>query len=737
MEKWIYGFKTDMKMAIRTVKSGWKTYSAIFVAVFMIQALFGIIGFSHSNSLMAERDTILADYDSHIELTSLGDVDYHQLLARAAATEHPYYEVIPYSQQNGIHTVGLYFNEKPETCLATFVTEFAEMFENGVVYTETPLYDFDNADAGGTVRYAVLLAFMGMISVALLTILNNTRINHFKFGYGIYMSFGADFKRLARSTVCESLFILLVTYLPAMLFSFGAVAIMTLLAGGQIIFSIMPFVWAFVIPLAASILATAIPIRWLTTRRPCQVLLAADNANRVISPRRSRMIFATRFPRVPELLSLFRFSGFGLRLVLSGTLFSLLFTCGIYAVSYYDKTLDLPFAQYTVTMNLPNDDFVAEMENMDGVTVLDGERVLASECYSHLLVDEDMVKGGEGFLSYPQNDSLMATHKVVYRCADAGLPSALYEHYNYTVDGDPAAVLTDPDSIILSDSVSGRKMLDVEPGDTVYLAVSGSQHERYDPDLLYADNGVLRVHLTSYTFSYRAFTVAAVIRNEPDRDGMCIYLPPDVYAEMTDVEDDTWSVYVSDDLSDAEFEKTDKALREMMTDQIGVTYQNHETRQLRELNLSHNYTAVYTAVFCLVLSLVPLMWFFTLLLFNEKRRVELDVYRALGATHSELKRLFVLDGCIYAVVGALFYAVLAPICTGYLQRVLTSNIFFTLFLPSFSDKAVYLSVYPDGVVYTVGIVLTALSAFAASYFSYMLYQKQESEHISENFSQEE
>ncbi len=737
MEQWLYGFRTDMKMAIRTVKSGWKTYSAIFVAVFMIQALFGIIGFSHNNSTLAERDTILADYDSHVELTSLPDADYHQLLARAAATEHPYFEVIHYSQLDGIHTVGLYFNAKPETCLATFVTEFAEMFENGVVYTETPLFAFDNADAGGAVRHGVLLTFMGVISLVLLTILNNTRINHFKFGYGIYMSFGADFKRLARNTVCESLFILAVTYLPAMIFSFAAVAIMTLLAGGEIVFSVMPLVWALLIPLVAAVLATAIPIRWLTTRRPCQVLLAADNSNRVISPRRSRMIFATRFPRIPELLSLFRFSGFGLRLMLSGTLFSLLFTCGIYAVSYYDKTLDLPFAQYTITMNLPNDDFVAEMEAIEGVTVLDGERVLASECYSHLLVNEDMVKSGEGFLPYPQNDSLMATHKVVYRCADKGLPEALADHYNYKVDGDPTKVLTDPNSIILSDSVSGRKMLDVKPGDTVYLAVGGSQHERYDPDLLYADDGVLRVHLTYYTFSYRAFTVAAVIRNEPDREGMCIYLPSDVYTEMTSIDDDTWSVYVSDTLSDSEFEKTDKKLQNMLTQQLGVTYQNHETRELRELNLSHNYTAVYTSVFCLVLSLVPLMWFFTLLLFNEKRKVELDVYRALGATHGELKRLFVLDGCIYAVLAAVFYAVLAPVCTGYLQRVLTSDIFFTLFLPSYSDKPVYLSVYPGGVAYAVGIALTALSAFAASYLSYRLYQKKESEHISENFSQEE
>ena len=163
MEKWIYGFKTDMKMAIRTVKSGWKTYSAIFVAIFMIQMLFGIVGLSRDNSRMSERETIRADYDSHIILTSLADPDYHQIVARMQATEFPYFHLVPYSMENGSRTVGIYFHKSPAMCLETFVTEFSDLFERGVVYTETPLYDFDNAGVGDSVRHAVLLAFVGFM----------------------------------------------------------------------------------------------------------------------------------------------------------------------------------------------------------------------------------------------------------------------------------------------------------------------------------------------------------------------------------------------------------------------------------------------------------------------------------------------------------------------------------------------------------------------------------------------
>ncbi len=737
MEKWINGLKTDIKLAIRTVNSGWKTYSAVFVAVFLIQMLFGIIGLARENSRIAERETIFEQYDSHIELTRVNDSDFYFILESANAELQPYYEVNPYSFEQGYYTAGIYFPGDPQSGLAAFLEEFALMFEeNSVVYTKTPLYNFDTAGAGDTVRYGILLAFVGGISLILLTILNNIRINHFKFGYGIYMSFGADFKRLSRSTVCETLYIFSLTYIPAMLIAWLTVTGMSLWAGGGVIFSVMPFVLALVIPFVVSILATVIPIRWLTLRRPSSVMLAADNANHVISPRRSRMIFASKFPYVPEFLSSWRFSGYGMKLVLSGTLFSLLFTCGIYSVAFYDGTLDLPSPQYTINMTTTDPAFVKEMSEINGITVLNGAKTDASYVYSHLLLDKDMVKKNDGFLPYPNDSELMATLNVIYRAADDDLPQALKDHYGYKVSGDPKKIINDPTSLIISDSVSSERVLDIAPGDTIYIAVSGSQSERFSPNEIHTGNGLLRVHLESYTFTYRAFTVAAVIHNEPSREGLCIYLPTSAYEELTGTLTTDWSVYVDPMLSDAEFETTDSELRTMIDRYGTAVLQDHETRTLRNLARSHNYTAVYSTVFCIVLALVPLVWFFSLILFNEKRHGELDVYRALGATDKELKRMFVLSGSIYAVAGMIVYGVLAPICTFCMRRILTSEVFFVFFLQSYADKPVYLSAFPDLWVYLSGLILTALSAFMAAYVSHRIYRKRESEHISENFSQE-
>ncbi|MBE6639311.1 MAG: FtsX-like permease family protein [Ruminococcaceae bacterium] len=734
MEKWIQGFKTDMKLAIRTVKSTWKTYSAIFAAVFLIQMMFGVIGLSRENSIQSERETILAKYDSHIELTGLNDGDYYYLLESANSQLEPYYEVILYNAEKSFYNVGIYFTVDPEFGLSSFLTQFSAMFEDhGTVYTQTPLYVFDTAGAGDGVRHAVLLAVMGGFGFVLLTILNNIRINHFKFDYGIYMTFGADFKRLGRSTVCESLFIFALTYLPAMLVAFLAVCLMTWIAGGKPYFTFMPFVWALIIPAIVTVLATVVPIRWLTMRRPSHVLLAQDNANQVISPRRSRMIFATKFPYVSESLSLFRFSGYVCKLAAAGTLFSLLFTCGIYAVGFYDGTLTIPTPQYTVNLSMPDEALVDKINDIDGLTALSGTKIAASEKFSHLLLSKELVSDSTDFMVYPHDKNLFATHKVIYHAADKSLPQALTQHFGYEVSGDPSAVLTDSQSIIISESLASRQVLDIKPGDTVYLAMYGGQSQRYDPNAVYSGQGLLRMHLENYTFTYREFTVAAVIHNEPSRDGICIYLPAETYCELTESDDTVWSVYADADLSDAEFEKADKELRGLLTYH---SIQDHETRAMRQLSLSHNYTAVYTAVFCIVLALVPLIWFFSLILFNGKRRGELDVYRALGATQKELKRIFMLDGVVMAAVGAIFYTAAAPICTFYMRRVLTSDVFFIFFLRSYIDKHVYLSAYPALWVYIAGIVLTVLSAFFASYISYRIYHKAQSEHISENFSQE-
>ena len=60
-----------------------------------------------------------------------------------------------------------------------------------------------------------ILAALLAVGVVIILLLYNIRINHFKFTYGIYMSYGADFRKLFSTSIWEIIAVSTVTFLPA------------------------------------------------------------------------------------------------------------------------------------------------------------------------------------------------------------------------------------------------------------------------------------------------------------------------------------------------------------------------------------------------------------------------------------------------------------------------------------------------------------------------------------------
>ena len=58
---------------------------------------------------------------------------------------------------------------------------------------------------------------MTVLSMLLLMALYNIRLNHYKFLYGIYMTCGADFRKLFNTAVWELLVVSLMTFVPSIL----------------------------------------------------------------------------------------------------------------------------------------------------------------------------------------------------------------------------------------------------------------------------------------------------------------------------------------------------------------------------------------------------------------------------------------------------------------------------------------------------------------------------------------
>lgn len=79
-----------------------------------------------------------------------------------------------------------------------------------------------------------------VLSVLLLTVLYRIKLNHNKFTYGIYLSFGADFKRLLTSAFSEMLVITAITALPSAFLTYLLGFLLYIPAGGLSGFYILP-----------------------------------------------------------------------------------------------------------------------------------------------------------------------------------------------------------------------------------------------------------------------------------------------------------------------------------------------------------------------------------------------------------------------------------------------------------------------------------------------------------------
>jgi hypothetical protein len=230
--------KQNIKVAAKSVRYNLKLYLPFFAAVFIIQLFFGVLLFSAGQASREEKILVERDYWYHVAYYDLNESQmlylkrYDKNNDNAAAI----YEIVK-QEESTSSTVSeprydLYLMMLGEDTAAIYkqftgrflpsVRGFAEDDET-LRYSETPLIgnNGQSATAGTTLSCVLLFG----LSVVLLTVLYTVRINNYKFEYGIYMSFGADFKKLSENAIYEMLLIALLPYLPALLLSYAGVCL--------------------------------------------------------------------------------------------------------------------------------------------------------------------------------------------------------------------------------------------------------------------------------------------------------------------------------------------------------------------------------------------------------------------------------------------------------------------------------------------------------------------------------
>lgn len=752
MERICNGFKRNMQGAYKTVKSNFKEYICFFFALIMVEALFGVLFIAYFNNRTVERNAIVsAGYDCHGTLT--GAVSDDEEILKKAFTEARDNGDLYFNYRNDNGQLKITFKGNVENNYRRFSENVLILMNISAVYPRvsislTPLYTLDTSLDNSLPTLFLLLGLFGLLSFFLLMALFRIKINHFKFTYSIYMAFGGNFKKLMGSAFYEILFVSLVSFFPAVILSYGIGALIYLPFGQPFGFYILSLPIMPVCALICSSLALLLPIRVLASSTPIKQMRAADNSNLIRSPRKSALMLK-KSPVYIEKKALWRFRPHIVILLFSTVSFAVLFVLGCYIADVYKVRSSVPTPELTVTFPQSADaahfkeyfDAEAKKQGLGGYifekseTASDSSSTDVTAPPHHIALPKERVSSS-AFSECLGNPGFSATEQLTIRPFDRDAYDCFRSVYNYEYEGDPELLLSDPSSLILSDSLANSKALSVKPGDKVYLSVSGTlvRSEGYDPSLSSLD-----IRMEHYLYQYKEFTVAAVITNYSDYTGMLVYLPSlaeegekSGYAAVLGEEPDynRINIYLEDKTKETAAGSIVKLYSQIFDESI--TYQKNAGSIRDAVQKGQNTYSLILIMSAMIFAVSPVAGFFSQILFYKKRHPEYDVLRATGAVTSDIRKMFLFDGAVMTVLSGGMFAGLSYGAIHLMTALLNTPFVFGI-IDSVSKASKFYPQMPR-LPFILGLILTMLFSFLEVMISMKIYLGNQSENFAEKLS---
>ncbi len=755
-------FRRSVKGAYKSVKSNFKEYICFFVALMMVETLFGVVTAAYKNNSVVEYTLIKeAGYTYHAQLTGITDTDLNILndaYADGVGQDAVFFE---YKIENGRCLVR--FMGDLKKARTTFVTDVLSQINAGqerVMLSVSPLYDYEVEKGADMPVFLLILGVFMLLSFLLLMALFRIRINHFKFTYSIYMAFGGDFKKLVGSAFYEILLLALFSFPAAALLTYGIAALLYLPFGQPFCFTLLPLPVMLLCTLVPAVLALLLPMRALASGIPVKHMKAQDNSNFVSSPRKSKL-FLKKTPFYIEGWALWRFRGYVAVLLLSTVSFAALFNVGCYLADVYtvrSKTVDADLSLSFISSERA-EDYTGYFENRAkhygiGTYVLEKTAVNpyadlgenSPVLPPHLVISSERAISSK-FVSHPRKSGYDATFALEIRAMDGDALKCMESIYAYRYTGDPSRLLSDPSSIVVSSSLANAKGNTLMVGDVVYLPVDTFLISNEETENLGKDGGTREESSKIYTaemqleqriFVYRAFTVAAVVENYSDYDSMLVYLPvceseketsgyeavigqaPD-YAEI--------NVY----LSNAEDRDVVSSFTQTYINSVGGVSAKLDYGKLSVgIIEGQNYRGMILVISLLVFMISPVAGFFSQILFYKKRQLEFDVLRAVGAAGKDLKKVFFVDGVVFSVLSGIVYTIMSVGAVFLLCAVLNTPYIFALF--GSATRASSFSPSVPVIPFILGLLLTMLFAAGEVALCYLLYKRKSGDHVAADFA---
>ncbi len=712
----------NLKNAFSNVTKNWKEYICFYLAALAVSSGFWMIGLCTEANLHVSYTRVTEAYDYHVEVTGLNNEQYANLdnwlhyevggEANAKDTEWlTAYEWAndgkPYS--DGTYSVRVRFTE------AYGVEAAYEKFEADMLRRITkerreirfsPLYTYEE-DFGTpyTVQFWIeSLVWLGF-SVLLLWVLFLIRLDHFRFIYGIYMTFGADFPKLMGAAGGELFVILLLTALPAVLLGGGITAALYIPAGVGLHISLRAVAVALAGGFLSAFAAVWFPMRRLSRGAPVKHLQTGDNTPLVSSPRRSFHLFGEGFPGKYELYGFWRMRKYYIRLILSAVIFAAVFVTGLYVADMIDFHNEISPVEYRILYRpdeyydslSPGEDigseaeteegeppvwtpdaeeaeliwddpgiFLDELDAIEGVDHVEWEAsVTGGRMLAHLLLTpEQLYSAGSYTVRTDERASdgyRWATNNYAYTAIDELWIDNMLAHGLCTFEGDPYSVFDGDRRLIISEDIYNDRTFSFSPGDKIIVAVC---EQNFVKTIVTDPKELLRLQISENKFRYETYTVAAVARGLSSENTITLGVPFADYVALTGETPvrDELSVYMKAGTDLDVIRAAEGEIRRVigiLPDWTVTPTGNYFDAQVR--SLKNDRALILTLAACLLL-ISPMVWYFSQLMFYRKRRREFSLLRALGAPDASFARVHRVAGGVLSGLAFLATVGLALLC---------------------------------------------------------------------------
>lgn len=739
MEKVFEYLKRSISIAWKTVFFNFKQYLPFFIAIIIVQVLYGMMTVSNDNNNNVEYNHIMEQYDYHMVLKGLNDTQARYLIddnGGAVFKSDILFDVVHMEQytnrMTGEERYDVYLLFKPELkntvkrFTQTTEKELAGLAAEGTSFTKstTSLMTFDANMKANAVTFVFITILLLAVCIFLLTSLYNIRINQYKFQYGIYLTFGADFKMLFSTCFWELFVIFFVTFIPSMLVSTVISWAIYHSNGYGFLFNGLSILKTFVFTLVVILASCWTPMKIMSVKDPMGLIITEDNSNLVTSPQRSFNVFGEKFPTKYEFYSLWRFRKYNLQILTTAIVFCALFIMGLYMANIYTTDLEYPRPQFEVNLNesgFEYDEIMSRelygMEGIRGVEINDNATE-AMDVGSHIIIAKKNVRPFKNLVRY--DGTTFDTQGGHYRAANEILYTAMSEEQiqilmDYDYEGDLTKVL-EPGYVLVGDAVSNVPTFRFHVGDTIWVGVKTGQISSVDANV--TGRVLLKDQITNFEFEYLPFTVGAVIKDIPC-GSTPVFMNLDNYKAVTGKtpKATSFNIYVDHNATPDEINDLYARIRNWSHDYGDVKISNKDITLLNTVARDKHYNELYVVISLLILVISPLVWFFSQALYYGKREKEFNILQSIGAVAKEIRQIYLQGGLSMAVL-SLIFAIILSYAGSYVLFYI-----YNVMMPYFTHENVRYVFYMPWYAILTSIVMSVFCGFFSTYLPYRSYYK--------------